>query len=81
MDIKAKIIFSLFFIGGFFLLKFAFPIIPKMLKARLQIVNPELVKRAPWFFEIHKKLIPFIGVMILVFLIMLWSGLLDELAP
>lgn len=78
MELKVKIGFTLMFVLSFFILKIISKKNNNILKSRLEKSNPKLVNKANWFFSNTKQnaLNYIIGVMIFVFLILMWTNVI-----
>jgi hypothetical protein len=76
MELKMKIAFTLMFVLGFFILRVISKSNNNRLKNRLEKSNPKLVEKADGFFlETKQKTLNIIfGIMLFVFLILLWTN-------
>lgn len=78
MELKTKIGFTLMFILAFYILKIMSKYNNEKLKSRLENSNPKLINKAPWFFSErkHNMLNYIYGIMIFLFLILMWSNVI-----
>jgi F0F1-type ATP synthase membrane subunit a len=76
MELKMKIAFTLMFVLGFFILRVISKSNNNRLKNRLEKSNPKLVEKADGFFSETKQktLNTIFGIMLFVFLILLWTN-------
>jgi hypothetical protein len=78
MELKVKIGFTLMFVLSFFILKIMSKRNNNRLKSRLEESNPNLVNKANWFFSDSKQnILNYIfGIMVFVFLILMWTNVI-----
>lgn len=72
MEVKQKVILTLFLVLAFVFHKLSGSLISKSLKNRLQVKSPELVKSTGWFFRIDKILIPVWGILTFILIVFIW---------
>lgn len=75
MELQSKIIFTLLFIISYYIMLKLYKINNGNLKKTLEIINPELIKKQPWFFSESKDKIikTILALIILYLLISIWS--------
>ncbi len=73
MTLKLKL--TLFFIGGFFLIRIMGPIMVGKLKSFHQKNNTGLVEKAPWLFKFFSLFFKAASLMCLLYVVMIWAGL------
>ena len=74
---KSKILLSLFFILGFFLIRIGGRIMTNKLKSFHEKNNPKLVERAPWIFTFFIVFSKVSSIMCLIFVVLIWTGFVN----
>ena len=62
---------------SYLMLKFTFPLFVDLLTSGIKSMIPNFAKKAPWYFEIVKRLPDILGFLLLIFIIFIWTNFIN----